>query len=144
MEINSEKVVTPYPVSLIIENFSDINNLSRLIQNNQSQLSEINAADHIQEIIIIDSQMKITTDQGLIFVDLIKTEPNKVTYKLNVNNLKNLNEMFITFNADTQSNSLWLTINVDIPYVMGLMLKPKIKNFMDEINKRLTENVTLQ
>ncbi len=143
MEINSEKVVTPYPVSLIIENFSDINNLSRLIQNNQSQLSEINAADHIQEIIIIDSQMKITTDQGLIFVDLIKTEPNKVTYKLNVNNLKNLNEMFITFNADTQSNSLWLTINVDIPYVMGLMLKPKIKNFMDEINKRLTENVTL-
>ncbi len=143
MEINSEKVVTPYPVSLIIENFSDINNLSRLIQNNQSQLSEINAADHIQEIVIIDSQMKITTDQGLIFVDLIKTEPNKVTYKLNVNNLKNLNEMFITFNADTQSNSLWLTINVDIPYVMGLMLKPKIKNFMDEINKRLTENVTL-
>lgn len=143
MEINSEKVVTPYPVSLIIENFSDINNLSRLIQNNQSQLSEINAADHIREIIIIDSQMKITTDQGLIFVDLIKTEPNKVTYKLNVNNLKNLNEMFITFNADTQSNSLWLTINVDIPYVMGLMLKPKIKNFMDEINKRLTENVTL-
>jgi len=143
MEINSEKVVTPYPVSLIIENFSDINNLSRLIQNNQSQLSEINAADHIQEIIIIDSQMKITTDQGLIFVDLIKTEPNKVTYKLNVNNLKNLNEMFIIFNADTQSNSLWLTINVDIPYVMGLMLKPKIKNFMDEINKRLTENVTL-
>ncbi len=143
MEINSEKVVTPYPVSLIIENFSDINNLSRLIQNNQSQLSEINAADHIQEIIIIDSQMKITTDQGLIFVDLIKTEPNKVTYKLNINNLKNLNEMFITFNADTQSNSLWLTINVDIPYVMGLMLKPKIKNFMDEINKRLTENVTL-
>jgi len=139
MEINSEKVVTPYPVSLIIENFSDINNLSRLIQNNQSQLSEINAADHIQEIIIIDSQMKITTDQGLIFVDLIKTEPNKVTYKLNVNNLKNLNEMFIIFNADTQSNSLWLTINVDIPYVMGLMLKPKIKNFMDEINKRLTE-----
>ena len=143
MEINSEKVVTPYPVSLIIENFSDINNLSRLIQNNQSQLSEINAADHIQEIVIIDNQMKITTDQGLIFVDLIKTEPNKVTYKLNVNNLKNLNEMFITFNADTQSNSLWLTINVDIPYVMGLMLKPKIKNFMDEINKRLTENVTL-
>ncbi|HOH94226.1 MAG TPA: hypothetical protein PK371_00605 [Bacteroidales bacterium] len=143
MEINSEKVVTPYPVSLIIENFSDINNLSRLIQNNQSQLSEINAADHIQEIIIIDSQMKITTDQGLIFVDLIKTEPNKVTYKLNINNLKNLNEMFIIFNADTQSNSLWLTINVDIPYVMGLMLKPKIKNFMDEINKRLTENVTL-
>lgn len=143
MEINSEKVVTPYPVSLIIENFSDINNLSRLIQNNQSQLSEINAADHIQEIIIIDSRMKITTDQGLIFVDLIKTEPNKVTYKLNVNNLKNLNEMFIIFNADTQSNSLWLTINVDIPYVMGLMLKPKIKNFMDEINKRLTENVTL-
>ncbi|HOC40011.1 MAG TPA: hypothetical protein PKK38_01340 [Bacteroidales bacterium] len=143
MEINSEKVVTPYPVSLIIENFSDINNLSRLIQNNQSQLSEINAADHIQEIVIIDSQMKITTDQGLIFVDLIKTEPNKVTYKLNVNNLKNLNEMFIIFNADTQSNSLWLTINVDIPYVMGLMLKPKIKNFMDEINKRLTENVTL-
>ncbi|HNQ20512.1 MAG TPA: hypothetical protein PKI46_05575, partial [Bacteroidales bacterium] len=110
MEINSEKVVTPYPVSLIIENFSDINNLSRLIQNNQSQLSEINAADHIQEIIIIDSQMKITTDQGLIFVDLIKTEPNKVTYKLNINNLKNLNEMFIIFNADTQSNSLWLTI----------------------------------
>jgi hypothetical protein len=143
MEINSEKVVTPYPVSLIIENFSDINNLSRLIQNNQSQLSEINAADHIQEIIIIDSRMKITTDQGLIFVDLIKTEPNKVTYKLNINNLKNLNEMFIIFNADTQSNSLWLTINVDIPYVMGLMLKPKIKNFMDEINKRLTENVTL-
>ncbi|HNW20265.1 MAG TPA: hypothetical protein PKJ81_00100 [Bacteroidales bacterium] len=143
MEINSEKVVTPYPVSLIIENFSDINNLSRLIQNNQSQLSEINAADHIQEIIIIDSQMKITTDQGLIFVDLIKTEPNKVTYKLNINNLKNLNEMFIIFNADTQSNSLWLTINVDIPYVMGLMLKPKIKNFMDEINKRLTKNVTL-
>lgn len=143
MEINSEKVVTPYPVSLIIENFSDINNLSRLIQNNQSQLSEINAADHIQEIVIINSQMKITTDQGLIFVDLIKTEPNKVTYKLNVNNLKNLNEMFIIFNADTQSNSLWLTINVDIPYVMGLMLKPKIKNFMDEINKRLTENVTL-
>ncbi|HOY90700.1 MAG TPA: hypothetical protein PK891_03180 [Bacteroidales bacterium] len=143
MEINSEKVVTPYPVSLIIENFSDINNLSRLIQNNQSQLSEINAADHIQEIIIIDSQMKITTDQGLIFVDLIKTEPNKVTYKLNINNLKNLNEMFIIFNADTQSNSLWLTINVDIPYVMGLMLKPKIKNYMDEINKRLTENVTL-
>ncbi|HOJ24546.1 MAG TPA: hypothetical protein PK081_04715 [Bacteroidales bacterium] len=143
MEINSEKVVTPYPVSLIIENFSDINNLSRLIQNNQSQLSEINAADHIQEIVIIDSQMKITTDQGLIFVDLIKTETNKVTYKLNVNNLKNLNEMFIIFNADTQSNSLWLTINVDIPYVMGLMLKPKIKNFMDEINKRLTENVTL-
>ena len=143
MEINSEKVVTPYPVSLIIENFSDINNLSRLIQNNQSQLSEINAADHIQEIVIIDNQMKITTDQGLIFVDLIKTETNKVTYKLNVNNLKNLNEMFIIFNADTQSNSLWLTINVDIPYVMGLMLKPKIKNFMDEINKRLTENVTL-
>jgi hypothetical protein len=143
MEINSEKVVTPYPVSLIIENFSDINNLSRLIQNNQSQLSEINAADHIQEIVIIDSQMKITTDQGLIFVDLIKTETIKVTYKLNVNNLKNLNEMFIIFNADTQSNSLWLTINVDIPYVMGLMLKPKIKNFMDEINKRLTENVTL-
>jgi hypothetical protein len=87
--------------------------------------------------------MKITTDQGLIFVDLIKTETIKVTYKLNVNNLKNLNEMFIIFNADTQSNSLWLTINVDIPYVMGLMLKPKIKNFMDEINKRLTENVTL-
>ena len=143
MEINSEKVVTPYPVSLIIENFSDINNLSRLIQNNQSQLSEINAADHIKDIVIIDNQMKITTDQGLIFVDLIKTEPNKVTYKLNINNLKNLNEMFIIFNADTQSNSLWLTINVDIPYVMGLMLKPKIKNFMDEINKRLTENVTL-
>jgi hypothetical protein len=86
--------------------------------------------------------MKITTDQGLIFVDLIKTEPDKVTYKLNVNNLKNFNEMFIIFNADTQSNTLWLTINVDIPYVMGLMLKPKIKNFMDEINKRLSENVT--
>jgi hypothetical protein len=143
MEINSEKVVTPYPVSIIIENFSDINNLSRLIQNNQNQLSEINAADHIQEIVIIDNQMKITTDQGLIFVDLIKSEHDKVTYKLNVNNLKNLNEMFIIFNADTQSNTLWLTINVDIPYVMGLMLKPKIKKFMDEINKRLTENVTL-
>lgn len=142
MEIKSEKVVTPYPVSIIIENFSDINNLSRLIQNNQSQLSDINAADHIQEIDIIDNQMKITTDQGLIFVDLIKTEPDKVTYKLNVNNLKNFNEMFIIFNADTQSNTLWLTINVDIPYVMGLMLKPKIKNFMDEINKRLSENVT--
>lgn len=142
MEIKSEKVVTPYPVSIIIENFSDINNLSRLIQNNQSQLSDINAADHIQEIIIIDNQMKITTDQGLIFIDLIKTEPDKITYKLNVNNLKNFNEMFIIFNADTQSNTLWLTINVDIPYVMGLMLKPKIKNFMDEINKRLSENVT--
>lgn len=142
MEIKSEKVVTPYPVSIIIENFSDINNLSRLIQNNQSQLSDINAADHIQEIDIIDNQMKITTDQGLIFVDLIKTEPDKVTYKLNVNNLKNFNEMFIIFNADTQSNTLWLTINVDIPYVVGLMLKPKIKNFMDEINKRLSENVT--
>ncbi|MDI6833657.1 MAG: hypothetical protein QMD02_07440 [Bacteroidales bacterium] len=142
MEINSEKVVTPYPVSIIIDNFSDINNLSRLIQNNQSQLSDIYAADHIQDIDIIDNQMKITTDQGLIFIDLIKSEPNKVTYKLNVNNLKNFNEMFIIFNADTQSNTLWLTINVDIPYVMGLMLKPKIKNFMDEINKRLTENVT--
>ncbi|HOB26910.1 MAG TPA: hypothetical protein PKJ07_02035 [Bacteroidales bacterium] len=142
MEIKSEKVVTPYPVSIIIENFSDINNLSRLIQNNQSQLSDINAADHIQEIVIIDNQMKITTDQGLIFIDLIKTEPDKITYKLNVNNLKNFNEMFIIFNADTQSNTLWLTINVDIPYVMGLMLKPKIKNFMDEINKRLSENVT--
>ncbi|HOK21502.1 MAG TPA: hypothetical protein PLO66_02285 [Bacteroidales bacterium] len=142
MEINSERVVTPYPVSIIIENFSDINNLSRLIQNNQSQLSDINAADHIQEIVIIDNQMKITTDQGLIFIDLIKSEPNKVTYKLNVNNLKNFNEMFIIFNADTQSNTLWLTINVDIPYVVGLMLKPKIKNFMDEINKRLSENVT--
>lgn len=142
MEINSERVVTPYPVSIIIENFSDINNLSRLIQNNQSQLSDINAADHIQEIVIIDNQMKITTDQGLIFIDLIKTEPDKITYKLNVNNLKNFNEMFIIFNADTQSNTLWLTINVDIPYVMGLMLKPKIKNFMDEINKRLSENVT--
>jgi hypothetical protein len=142
MEIKSEKVLTPYPVSIIIDNFSDINNLSRLIQNNQSQLSDINAADHIQEIDIIDNQMKITTDQGLIFVDLIKTEPDKVTYKLNVNNLKNFNEMFIIFNADTQSNTLWLTINVDIPYVMGLMLKPKIKNFMDEINKRLSENVT--
>lgn len=142
MEINSERVVTPYPVSIIMENFSDINNLSRLIQNNQSQLSDINAADHIQEIVIIDNQMKITTDQGLIFIDLIKTEPDKITYKLNVNNLKNFNEMFIIFNADTQSNTLWLTINVDIPYVMGLMLKPKIKNFMDEINKRLSENVT--
>lgn len=142
MEINSERVVTPYPVSIIIENFSDINNLSRLIQNNQSQLSDINAADHIQEIVIIDNQMKITTDQGLIFIDLIKTEPDKITYKLNVNNLKNFNEMFIIFNADTQSNTLWLTINVDIPYVVGLMLKPKIKNFMDEINKRLSENVT--
>lgn len=142
MEIKSEKVVTPYPVSIIIENFSDINNLSRLIQNNQSQLSDINAADHIQEIVIVDNQMQITTDQGLIFIDLIKTEPDKVTYKLNVNNLKNFNEMFIIFNADTQSNTLWLTINVDIPYVMGLMLKPKIKNFMDEINKRLSENVT--
>ncbi len=141
MEINSEKVVTPYPVSIIVENFSDINNLSRLIQNNQSQLSDINAADHIQEIEIIDNQIKISTDQGLIFVDLIKSEPDKVTYKLNVNNLKNLNEIFIIFNADTQSNTLWLTINVDIPYVMGLMLKPKIKKFMDEINKRLTENV---
>jgi len=143
MEINSERVVTPYPVSIIIENFSDINNLSRLIQNNQSQLSDINAADHIQEIVIIDNQMKITTDQGLIFVDLIKTEPDKITYKLNVNNLKNFNEMFIIFNADTQSNTLWLTINVDIPYVVGLMLKPKIKNFMDEINKRLSESITL-
>lgn len=142
MEINSERVVTPYPVSIIMDNFSDINNLSRLIQNNQSQLSDINAADHIQEIVIIDNQMKITTDQGLIFIDLIKTEPDKITYKLNVNNLKNFNEMFIIFNADTQSNTLWLTINVDIPYVMGLMLKPKIKNFMDEINKRLSENVT--
>lgn len=142
MEINSERVVTPYPVSIIIENFSDINNLSRLIQNNQSQLSDINAADHIQEIIIIENRIKITTDQGLIFIDLIKTEPDKITYKLNVNNLKNFNEMFIIFNADTQSNTLWLTINVDIPYVMGLMLKPKIKNFMDEINKRLSENVT--
>lgn len=142
MEINSERVVTPYPVSIIIENFSDINNLSRLIQNNQNQLSDINASDHIQEIVIIDNQMKITTDQGLIFIDLIKSEPNKVTYKLNVNNLKNFNEMFIIFNADTQSNTLWLTINVDIPYVVGLMLKPKIKNFMDEINKRLSENVT--
>jgi len=143
MEINSERVVTPYPVSIIMDNFSDINNLSRLIQNNQSQLSDINAADHIQEIIIIENRIKITTDQGLIFIDLIKTEPDKITYKLNVNNLKNFNEMFIIFNADTQSNTLWLTINVDIPYVMGLMLKPKIKNFMDEINKRLTENVTL-
>lgn len=142
MEINSEKVVTPYPVLIIIDNFSDINNLSRLIQNNQSQLSDINAADHIQEIDIIDNQMKITTEQGLIFIDLIKSEPDKVTYKLNVNNLKNFNEMFIIFNADTQSNTLWLTINVDIPYVMGLMLKSKIKNFMDEINKRLSENVT--
>ena len=142
MEINSEKVVTPYPVSIIMDNFSDINNLSRLIKNNQSQLSDINAADHIQDIEIIDNQMKITTDQGLIFVDLIKTEPDKVTYKLNVNNLKNFNEMFIIFNADTQSNTLWLTINVDIPYVMGIMLNRKIKNFMDEINKRLTENVT--
>jgi hypothetical protein len=125
-----------------MDNFSDINNLSRLIQNNQSQLSDINAADHIQEIIIIENRIKITTDQGLIFIDLIKTEPDKITYKLNVNNLKNFNEMFIIFNADTQSNTLWLTINVDIPYVMGLMLKPKIKNFMDEINKRLSENVT--
>ncbi|HPU46349.1 MAG TPA: hypothetical protein PLQ91_01805 [Bacteroidales bacterium] len=142
MEINSERVVTPYPVSIIMDNFSDINNLSRLIQNNQSQLSDINAADHIQEIIIIENRIKITTDQGLIFIDLIKTEPDKITYKLNVNNLKNFNEMFIIFNADTQSNTLWLTINVDIPYVMGLMLKPKIKNFMDEINKRLSENVT--
>ena len=79
----------------------------------------------------------------MIFVDLIKTEPDKITYKLNVNNLKNLNEMFIIFNADTQSNTLWLTINVDIPYVVGLMLKPKIKNFMDEINKRLSESITL-
>ena len=139
MEINSERVVTPYPVSIIMDNFSDINNLSRLIQNNQSQLSDINAADHIQEIIIIENRIKITTDQGLIFIDLIKTEPDKITYKLNVNNLKNFNEMFIIFNADTQSNTLWLTINVDIPYVMGLMLKPKIKNFMDEINKRLSE-----
>lgn len=143
MEINSERVVTPYPVSIIIENFSDINNLSRLIQNNQNQLSDINASDHIQEIVIIDNQIKITTDQGLIFVDLIKTEPDKITYKLNVNNLKNFNEMFIIFNADTQSNTLWLTINVDIPYVVGLMLKPKIKNFMDEINKRLSESITL-
>lgn len=142
MEINSERVVTPYPVSIIMDNFSDINNLSRLIQNNQSQLSDINAADHIQEIIIIENRIKITTDQGLIFIDLIQTEPDKITYKLNVNNLKNFNEMFIIFNADTQSNTLWLTINVDIPYVMGLMLKPKIKNFMDEINKRLSENVT--
>ena len=142
MEINSERVVTPYPVSIIMDNFSDINNLSRLIQNNQSQLSDINAADHIQEIIIIENRIKITTDQGLIFIDLIKTEPDKITYKLNVSNLKNFNEMFIIFNADTQSNTLWLTINVDIPYVMGLMLKPKIKNFMDEINKRLSENVT--
>ncbi|MDD3630416.1 MAG: hypothetical protein PHF55_05280 [Bacteroidales bacterium] len=143
MEINSEKVVTPYPVSIIMDNFSDINNLSRLIQNNQNQLSDINASDHIQEIVIIDNQIKITTDQGLIFVDLIKTEPDKITYKLNVNNLKNFNEMFIIFNADTQSNTLWLTINVDIPYVVGLMLKPKIKNFMDEINKRLSESITL-
>lgn len=143
MEINSEKVVTPYPVSIIMDNFSDINNLSRLIQNNQNQLSDINASDHIQEIVIIDNQIKITTDQGLIFVDLIKTEPDKITYKLNVNNLKNFNEMFIIFNADTQSNTLWLTINVNIPYVVGLMLKPKIKNFMDEINKRLSESITL-
>lgn len=143
MEINSEKVVTPYPVSIIMDNFSDINNLSRLIQNNQNQLSDINASDHIQEIVIIDNQIKITTDQGLIFVDLIKSEPDKITYKLNVNNLKNFNEMFIIFNADTQSNTLWLTINVNIPYVVGLMLKPKIKNFMDDINKRLSESITL-
>lgn len=143
MEINSEKVVTSYPVSIIIENFSDINNLSKLIQNNQDQLSQINATDHLNDISIIDNQMRINTDQGMIYVDLINVEPNKVTYKLNVNNLKKFNEIIIIFNADTQSNMLWLTIDIDIPYVMGLMLKPKIKEFMDKINKSLTENVRL-
>jgi hypothetical protein len=143
MEINSEKVVTSYPVSIIIENFSDINNLSKLIQNNQDHLSQFNAADHLNDISIIDNQMRINTDQGIIFIDLINVEPNKVTYKLNVNNLKKFNEIIIIFNADTQSNMLWLTIDIDIPYIMGLMLKPKLKEFMDKINKSLTENVRL-
>jgi hypothetical protein len=143
MEINSEKVVTSYPVSIIIENFSDINNLSKLIQNNQDQLSQFNAADHLNDISIIDNQMRINTDQGIIYIDLINVEPNKVTYKLNVNSLKKFNEIIIIFNADTQSNMLWLTIDIDIPYIMGLMLKSKLKEFMDKINKSLTENVRL-
>ncbi|HHW59844.1 MAG: hypothetical protein WBH58_01535 [Bacteroidales bacterium] len=141
MEINSEIIKPPYPVSIIMNYLSDINSLSRLIESHREEIDDNDLSSNINNINIEGNQITLDTDQGSIYVSLIDTASNKVTYKLNINNMKNLNEIIILFNSDPIANTLWLTINIDIPYVMGLMLKPKIKEFMNEINTRLSQSI---
>jgi hypothetical protein len=141
MEINSEIIKPPYPVSIIMNYLSDINSLSRLIESHREEIDDNDLSSNINNINIEGNQITLDTDQGSIYVSLIDTASNKVTYKLNINNMKNLNEIIILFNSDPIANTLWLTINIDIPYVMGLMLKPKIKEFMNKINTRLSQSI---
>ena len=54
--------------------------------------------------------------------------------------MKNLNEIIILFNSDPIANTLWLN-KYRHSYVMGLMLKPKIKEFMNEINTGLSQSI---
>ena len=68
MEINSEIIKPPYPVSIIMNYLSDINSLSRLIESHREEIDDNDLSSNINNINIEDNQITLDTDQGSIYV----------------------------------------------------------------------------